>query len=289
MHRRGDHWPPGRTAGWLGGCTALLWATNGAPGVYGDVLFSMHVVEHMTVGMLVPVLLVVAAPITLALCALRRRTDGGRGPREWLLELVHARYLRLLTRAPVAGALLVGSLMGFYYTPAFGIAMSTLTGHVLMTAHFLTVGYMFAWVVCGPGPRPTRPTYPLRLVMLIVTMAFHAFVGVSMMSGREILGEAWFSRLDRTWGPSLAEDQYLGRALAWGLGDYPVAVLTAALAIAWIRSDNRESRRYDAKPIWTTTRSSRPTTLTSRRWLRSTLIARIAPAPPLPPTARTPT
>ncbi|WP_158220864.1 cytochrome c oxidase assembly protein [Kineosporia sp. R_H_3] len=247
LRRRGDSWPPGRTAAWLGGCAALLWATNGAPGVYGDVLFSMHMVEHMTVGMLVPVLLVVAAPITLALRTLNRRTDGSRGPREWLLELVHARYLRLITRPPVAGALLVGSLLGFYYTPVFVIAMSTHTGHVLMTAHFIAVGYLFAWVICGPDPGPARPTYPLRLVMLIVTMAFHAFLGVSMMSGREILGEAWFSQLERPWGPSLAQDQYLGGALAWGLGDYPVAILTAALAVAWIRSDNRESRRYDRK------------------------------------------
>ena len=57
----------------------------------------------------------------------------------------------------------------------------------------------------------------------------------------------WFGSLDRPWGPTLLEDQYRGGALAWALGDYPVAILAAAMAVAWIRDDARETRRYDRK------------------------------------------
>ena len=91
--------------------------------------------------------------------------------------------------------------------------MSADTGHVLMTAHFIATGYLFAWVICGPDPGPRRPPYPFRLILLVATMAFHAFFGVAMMGSVEIVGEDWFAALDRPWGPTLAEDQHRGGAL----------------------------------------------------------------------------
>ena len=44
-----------------------------------------------------------------------------------------------------------------------------------------------------------------------------------------------------------AEEQNLGGALAWALGDYPVAILVMAMAVQWIRVDDPESRRFDRR------------------------------------------
>lgn len=247
LRRRGDRWSTPRTLAWLGGCLALVYATGGAPGAYGRVLFSMHMVEHMTIGTLVPILLVLGAPVTLALRALRVRTDGSRGPREWLLVVVHSRVFAVLGHVAVAPPLFVASLVAFYYTPVFDLALSTHVGHVLMTTHFIVVGYLFAWVVCGPDPGPRRPVFPVRLLVLIITMAFHALFGIALMSSTTALGADWFGALDRSWGPTLLQDQYRGGALAWALGDYPVGLLAVALAWAWIREDERESRRFDRR------------------------------------------
>ena len=82
LRRRGDRWPVLRTVAWLAGLAVLLWATSGSPAVYGRVLFSAHMVGHMTLTMLSPVFLVLGAPITLALRALPSRTDG-------TLSLIH--------------------------------------------------------------------------------------------------------------------------------------------------------------------------------------------------------
>ncbi len=247
LRRRGDHWPLPRTALWVLGWVVLVWATSGAPKVYGRVLFSMHMVEHMTIGTLVPILLVLGAPITLVLRAATARTDGSRGLREWTLVLVHSRSFRVLGHPVVAPVLFVGSLIAFYYTPALELSLRTHAGHVLMTAHFLVAGYLFAWVICGPDPGPRRPLYPIRLLILIATMAFHAFFGIAMMSAVEPLAGDWYSALDRPWGPALIEDQRRAGAIAWGLGDYPVAILAIAMAAAWIRDDARETRRYDRR------------------------------------------
>ena len=247
LRRRGDSWPVPRTVTWVLGCLVLFWATSAGPGVYGRVLFSMHMVQHMTIGMLVPVLLVLGAPVTLALRTLRGRRDGSRGPREWLLVAVHARLFRLFAHPVVAPVMFAGSLIIFYYSPALDLALRTHSGHVLMTVHFLIVGYLFAWVICGPDPGPPRPPYPLRLIVLIATMGFHAVIGISMMGSVEILGQEWFASLDRPWGRTLVEEQHRGGALAWALGEYPVAILAIAMAIAWGRDDRRETRRHDRK------------------------------------------
>ncbi|MGI8532613.1 MAG: cytochrome c oxidase assembly protein, partial [Geodermatophilaceae bacterium] len=247
LRRRGDSWGTGRLVSWLAGCATLIWATNAAPGVYANVLFSMHMVQHMTIAMAVPLLLALGAPVTLAVRTLPVRRDGSRGPREWLLLVVHSRLLRLLSQPIVAAVLFVGSLIVFYYSPLFDLALSTHTGHVLMTAHFLLTGYVFVWVICGPDPGPARLPYPLRLVLLMVTFVFHTFFGVTMMGNSQVLARDWFAALPRSWGSSLQTDQFLGGALAWGLGDIPVAVLFGALALAWLRSEDREARRYDRK------------------------------------------
>lgn len=247
LRSRDDRWPVGRTLAWVTGWAGLTWATSSGPGAYGSVLFSMHMVSHMTVAMAVPIFLVLGAPVTLALRTLPARRDGSRGPREWLLAAVRSRALRLLAHPLVAAGLFLGSLVVFYYTPVFELALRTHTGHVVMTLHFLLSGYLFASVICGIDPGPARPPYVFRLILLVATMGFHAFFGVAMMGSSEILGRDWFVALDRDWGRSLAQEQNLGGALAWALGDYPVAIMISAMAWSWIKADDRESRRYDRK------------------------------------------
>lgn len=245
LRRRGDRWPLGRTVSWLTGCLMLVVATSGSPGVYGSVLFSMHMVQHMTIAMAVPTFLVLGAPVTLALRTTGRRRDGSYGPREWLLMVIHSRVLRGLGHPVVAPVLFIGSLAVFYYSPLFEIALRTHSGHVLMTAHFLLTGYLFASVIVGIDPGPSRPAYPLRMVTLMATFGFHAFFAVALMSGTELLGRDWFAALGRSWGSTLEQEQYLGGAIGWALGDYPLVILAVAMVNGWIRADAREARRYD--------------------------------------------
>src|SRR5690606_41555585 len=89
--------------------------TSGGPAVYGLVLFSGHMVQHMLLAMVVPIFLVLGAPVTLALRALPARTDGSHGPREWLLALVHSRWAQFWARPVVAAINFAGSMIVFYY------------------------------------------------------------------------------------------------------------------------------------------------------------------------------
>ena len=245
LRRRGDAWPVLRTVTWLAGLVVLTWSTSGSPAVYGRVLFSGHMLGHMLLSMLTPMLLVMAAPVTLALRTLPARHDGSRGPREWLLALIESRYLRVLTNPVVAALLFAGSLIAFYYSDLLPLALTTHVGHEVMHFHFLAAGYLFMWVLMGVDPGPPRPAPPLRLLILLATMAFHAFFGVALMSGKTVLAPEYFGGLGRTWGDTLLADQQFGGGLAWGIGDLPTLAVALVIAIQWARTDDREARRTD--------------------------------------------
>lgn len=245
LRRRGDRWPVGRTIAWVLGWALFVWATSGAPGAYGRVLFSMHMVQHMTIATTVPVLLVLGAPVTLALRALRRRADGSMGPREWTLAIVHSPLSRLVSHPLIAAGNFIVSLVVFYYSDLFPLALETHTGHVLMTAHFLVSGYFFAGCLVGIDPGLRQPAYPLRVLMVMVTFGFHSLFSVTLMASSRILAEDWFVSVRPSWAPSLADDQHLGASLGWALGDYPLALLAGLLVFSWVRSDQREGARFD--------------------------------------------
>jgi len=189
--------------------------------------------------------LVLAAPISLALRALPARGDGSLGPRELVLGLVHSRLLRVVGNPVVASALFFVSLVVFYYSPLFGLALTTHTGHVLMTTHFLLTGYLFAWVMVGRDPGPPKWAPSLRLLILLITVSFHAFFGVALMSGTSLLVPDFFGAIGIPWIPDPVADQQAGGSIAWAVGEIPVLVLSLIVVRDWIRSDARENRRHD--------------------------------------------
>jgi cytochrome c oxidase assembly factor CtaG/putative copper export protein len=250
LRARGDSWPAGRTIGWVLGWAIFAWATCGAPGVYGRVLFSVHMVMHMTVSMAAPILMVLAAPVTLALRTLTPRRDNTLGPRELVLALVHSRFLAVIGNPIVAAVIFFGSLAAFYFSPLFELSLRTHTGHVLMTTHFLLVGYLFAWVLVGIDPGPRRWPPVLRLVLLFGTISFHAFFGVALTTGTTLLAPTFFQGLHLPWAVDLLADQRNGGAVAWGIGELPMLILALLVTTAWVRSDGAESKRVDGQGGW---------------------------------------
>ena len=245
LRRRGDSWPWYRTVLWVTGMLVLFYITNGGVNVYEKYLFSSHMLAHMTLGMMIPVLLVPGAPITLALRTIAKRKDGSRGAREWIMMLVHSKFFGILANPIVAAIIFTASLWIFYFTPIFGWATTNHIGHQWMIVHFLLSGYLFVQSLIGIDPSPKRMPYPARLVILLATMTFHAFFGLAMMSGTSLLLSNWYGAMG--WGNDALADQQAGGGIAWSVGEIPNAIIALVIVLLWSRSDERESKRYDRK------------------------------------------
>ena len=245
LRKRGDKWPVVRTISFVSGMLVLLYVTNGAMNAYQEYLFSVHMVGHMVLSMMVPVLLVPGAPVTLLSRAQAPRKDGSWGMREWALWAVHTPFAWFVSHPLFAGLNFALSLVMFYYTPLFRWATEEHLGHQWMLIHFLITGYLFVQSLMGVDPQPHRTGYPIKLMLLIGTMAFHAFFGLGLMNERSLLLADWFGAMGRTWGDDPLADQAIGGAFAWGVGEIPTIVIALIVVTQWSRSDDRERKRLD--------------------------------------------
>jgi putative copper resistance protein D len=210
----GTPWPRRRTAAWLSGCATALLATSSSLALYGPVLFSGHVVQQLAVAALAPVCLALGEPGRLARKAFQPSPiPGMRGPLEWLTALTASGPVQTLWRPAFATVLYCLALFGSYAPALLDLQLRSHGAHLIATALFPTVGFLFFSVVTGSDFR-------LRtgLAMLGVVAAGYAAFGAWLVFGDARLAPTWFEDLGRDWGPDLATDHRLGGVFAWGLG-----------------------------------------------------------------------
>ncbi|MYR55746.1 cytochrome c oxidase assembly protein [Streptomyces sp. SID625] len=244
LRRRGDSWPVGRTVAYVVGVltVALMMCTR--LNDYGMVMFSVHMVQHMVISMLSPILILLGAPITLALRALPVAGRGRKGPRELLLALLHSRYVRIITHPAFTIPLFVASLYALYFTPLFDLLMGSRAGHIAMMVHFLAVGVAFFWPIMGIDPGPHRPGYLMRMLELFAGMPFHAFFGIALMMGSTPLVET-FRDPPASLGIDALSDQTAAGGIAWAFSEVPSVLVLLALLFQWYRSEQRQAKRKD--------------------------------------------
>ncbi|KZS76628.1 hypothetical protein A4G26_21570 [Mycobacterium kansasii] len=246
LRTNGNAWPVGRLMAWLIGCVVLVFTSSSGMRAYGSAMFSVHMAEHMTLNMFVPVLLVLGGPVTLALRVLPAAGDGQPpGPREWLTWLLHSRVTAFLSHPITAFILFVASPYIVYFTPLFDILVRYHWGHEFMAVHFLIVGYLFYWAIIGIDPGPRRLPYPGRIGLLFAVMPFHAFFGIALMTTSSAIGSGFYRSVGLPWLPSIVADQHLGGGIAWSATELPIIIVIVALVAQWARQDRRVAARED--------------------------------------------
>lgn len=245
LRARGDKWPWGRLIAWLLGIGIMIWCTNAGIATYSQVSVGLHMFQHMTMTMLAPIMLVLGAPATLALRALKPSHGNERGPREWLMWFLHSWITRILTNPFYVFFIYVLGLYGLYMTPLFGWLMGSHAGHVFMQFHFLAAGYLFYWVLIGIDPRPKPLPYWGRLLMLMLALSVHGFFAVAMMMASTPLASEWYGVVQPEWIVDPLRDTLIGAQVAWGLSEIPTVIVLIVIAVQWSRSDEREAKRFD--------------------------------------------
>ena len=259
LRRRGDHWPVGRTLAFVVlGMGSFYVATSSGLAAYDTVLLSVHMVQHMVLSMLVPLALALGAPVTLAL-----RTLPG-SPRRLLLRVLHSKVATVLTFAPLTFALYIISPWALYFSGWYEASLRSVFVHEMMHVHLVMVGALFFWPLVGVDPLPGRLGYPFRVLLTVLTLPFHAFLGVTIMGQSTLLGGDWYPSLSEgplgAWLPDPLEDQQLAGGLLWGAGDLIGIVFFVVLFTQWVRSSMKEAQREDRRLDLEEARAARETT-----------------------------
>ncbi|MFE9772004.1 cytochrome c oxidase assembly protein [Streptomyces sp. NPDC005931] len=233
LRRRGDAWPWGRDVAFAAGGTGIVWATAGTP---PGGPFTGHMVHHVVVGMLAPLLLVLGRPVTLALRALA----PGR-MRRGLVAVAHSRAVGWLLFPPLAALVDVGGLWLLYRTELFAAVQQRPAVAAATHAHVAVTGVLFAFAVCSLDPVRRRWGHALRGGTLLAAGAAHAVLAKTLYAVPPP-GTA-FDGADLRTG---------ARVMYYG-GDVAEAALAVVLAAGWYaargRTAARRARRGAAAPV----------------------------------------
>jgi putative copper resistance protein D len=244
LRRRGDAWSAWRTVAFAVGVLTVGLVMCTRLNDYGMVMFSVHMVQHMIISMLSPILVLLGAPVTLALRALPTAGRGRTGPRELLLALLHSRYMRIITHPAFTIPMFIASLYVLYFTPLFDFLMGSKTGHIAMMVHFFAVGMVFFWPIMGVDPGPHRPGYVMRMLELFAGMPFHAFFGIALMMASAPMVDT-FTHPPASLGIDALSDQNAAGGIAWAFSEIPSVLVLIALLFQWYGSEQRQARRKD--------------------------------------------
>lgn len=242
---RGRRWPVGRSLAFCAGLGVIAFATQSGFAQYDRVLFSMHVAQHLLLGMVAPMLLMLGAPVTLALQASHRPAQ------ERLLRVLGHRAVAVLTHPAVVWVLFGGTLVVLYFTGLYALSLRNGWIHTLVHVHFVVVGCLFMAYVIGIDPLPRSFGYGGRLLFVVLVLPFHAFLGVALLGRSTVIAADWYARVSRPWMGGALSDQKVGAGMLWAFGElFGLAVLGIVL-YQWMRHEELVAARSDRQAVVT--------------------------------------
>ncbi len=241
--RHPDHpWPVGRTVAFALGVATLAAATLTGLARYDTALFSLHMVQHLLLGMVAPLFLALGAPVTLFL------QGAPRGAQVGLLRVLDHPVVRAVTHPVVAWALFSLGLFVLYTTPLMGLSLRNDLVHTAVHLHFVAAGFLFCWSVLGVDADRRRTGHAARLLAVALAIPLHALLGLMLHAGADHpLAAAEYGGVARDWGGSLASDQRTGAGILWGVGELWGVALVVLVAARWMAADARRQAREDER------------------------------------------
>ena len=204
----------------------IVVAVEGPVGGYAEVLFWVHMIQHLLLIMVAPVLLVWARPLSLARLAFAGRlTSAVRIP-----SALHRAW-------PMVG--LVGYTTVVVLTHLTGFQQVSATDRWVRAAElllYLVAGTAFLQPLVGSR---RGLAHLLRLALLALGMGADTLTGVSLMLTSRPLAPIYAST-HPGWGPDALHDQQIAGAIMWFGGDLLMMLLMILVGFRWSRAEPDE-------------------------------------------------
>ena len=163
-------WPLYRYICWYAGCTCSVVVIIGpfAAAAHSD--FRIHMIGHLLLGMLGPLLIVLSAPATLLL----RSLPISQARR--LSHVLRSRYAALICHPVVAAILNTGGLWLLYTTPLYTWMHQYTAVNLLVHLHIALAGYVFTISMLYVDPVAHRYSHVYRAIVAVIAAALHGML-----------------------------------------------------------------------------------------------------------------
>jgi putative membrane protein len=230
--RRRRQWGPpparGEVAAFVAGTAVLAVAVLGPLAELAEeVALSAHMVQHLLLMLVVPILWLRGLPAWLLRPLARTAGIGRLG---WGL-----------TRPAAALGVASAVQVAWHFPAAFDAAVRIDRVHALEHVSFLAVGLLFWWPIAGPLPEWPRPSPPARLLYLfLATIPMMAIAAPITLA--EIVLYPSYAEAARAWPLAPRADQEVAGVIMWVGGMLGYLVAGTVVFFRWAGPEARDDR-----------------------------------------------
>ena len=218
-----------RLAAYLVGLILLGVALMSPIDVLGGQLFTMHMIQHLLLVMIVPPLLFLANPLpfyTWGLPGVARRRAGRLLNRRATVR----RALHALTAPGLVWMAFVAVFLGWHDPTAYNAALRSDAIHDLEHLTFFGTAMLFWWLVVGAGPRLRSLSRAVRIGLLLGVVPVNMAAGVAIAFASQPI-YTYYTTVPRLWGLTVMLDQMIGGVIMWIPGSM-MFILAALILIS---------------------------------------------------------
>jgi len=228
-------------AAYLGGLVVLGLALMSPLDVLGQQLFSMHMIQHLFLVMIVPPLLLLANPFPFLLWGLPVRV------RRKMVALFHQganfrRGLQVMTKPPSALILFIACLWIWHLPAAYDAALRREWIHDLEHLTFFITAMIYWWPVINAGPHIHKSlSHGVRIAYLLLTLPLSMVVGV-VIALANVPIYTYYTTVPRLGGLTVLQDQMLGGLIMWVPGSMMYIIAALVLVRQILRDETNRSQ-----------------------------------------------
>ncbi len=212
--------------GFCAGLFVLFVALNGPIHDLSDsYLFSMHMVQHLLLTMLVIPLLIAGTPGWMLRPALRNKAV--------------ARAARATTNPAAAFAIFNLTLVVWHVPAVYDSAMRNHGVHIVQHLCFLVAATLMWWPLMSPLAELPRASFPAQLLYTFLLTLPMSFIGVTITYAQNVLYPAYQSA-PRIAGLSPMEDQLIGGLVMWIPGGFVFLGVLTVVFFKWAASEREQ-------------------------------------------------
>jgi cytochrome c oxidase assembly factor CtaG len=199
-----------------------------------DTSLSWHMVQHLALITIAAPLLLMGAPVRLALAALPARAAAT------LARVLNSGPMRVIDNPLFGLGLLIVVLYGTHFSPLYERALENETVHAWLHVLYLVTGLIYWNPIFAIAPAPHAPSHPARILALFLSLPMTAFLGFGFYVTNRVLYPHYAAR-----GGAL-DDQMNAGAVMWLSAGTPVLLALLWCVADWGARERRVGAAFDA-------------------------------------------
>ncbi len=214
-------------------------------------LFFMHMIQHLLLIMVAPVLLLLPNPMPFLLWGLpprARLATGGALGHILHKESMIGRILRKLTGPMAVWFIMIAFIVGWHDPNMYNAALGSELVHDLEHITMFVAGMLFWWTVTGAGPRLHKNlSRPAKIAFVIAAIPPNMALGAALAFAQQPI-YSFYSDMPRLWGISVLDDQRISGIIMWIPGS--MMYFLAALTLLFLILSGEEKKPLPQDKPW---------------------------------------